>query len=127
MIQTLGPPPIRTPLEVAAGAVTIRSDSPMGKWLNRIFTTLSGIGPQIRGQALLNFPNTAAQTSSDLTISAVGSTPGQPVSLGAPAPPANSCFVAFVGAVDVVTVRFCNFSAGALNPGTDTFRVIVHT
>ena len=127
MIQTLGPPPIRTPMEVIAGAVTIRLDSPMGKWLHRIFTILAGVGPQIRGEAPLNFPNTAAQTSSDLTISAVGSTLGQVVSLGAPAPPANSCFTAFVSAADVVTVRFCNFSAGSLNPGADTFSVIVHT
>ena len=127
MIQTLGPPPIRTPMEVIAGAVTIRLDSPMGKWLHRIFTILAGVGPQIRGEALLNFPNTTAQTSSDLTVSAMGAMPGQVVTLGAPPAPANSCFMAFVSAADVVTVRFCNFSSGALNPGADTFTVIVVT
>lgn len=77
--------------------------------------------------ATLDFPNTAAQTSSDLTITLTGAVDGDAVILGVPnaASNANSDYSAWVSAADTVTVRFNNYSAGAINPGSGTFRVTV--
>jgi len=73
--------------------------------------------------AVLDFPNTLAQTSSDLTIAVPGARVNDTVWLGAPAPPANSHFTAFVSAANTVTVRFINFSAAAIDPASGTFKV----
>lgn len=77
--------------------------------------------------ATLNFPNTAAQTSSDLTITVPGAALGDVVALGAPngSVNADSCFTAWVSAANVVTCRFNNYSAGAIDPASGSFRVLV--
>jgi hypothetical protein len=77
--------------------------------------------------ATLNFPNTAAATSSDLTIAVRGAKLGDYVEVAPPLASilANSFYWAFVSNVDEVTVRFCNFSAGAINPASGIFAVRV--
>lgn len=77
--------------------------------------------------AALNFPNTAAQSSSDLTIALAGAADGDVVALGVPIASlaADSCYTAFVSAANTVTVRFNNYSAGAIDPAPGTFRVSV--
>lgn len=76
--------------------------------------------------ATLDFPNTAAQQSSDLTIAVTGASVGDPVFLATPAAPdANSCFTTWVSASGQVTVRFNNYSAGAIDPASGTYRVCV--
>ena len=51
---------------------------------------------------------------------------GDTVSLGLPASPdANGCFTAWVSAADTVTVRFNNYSSGAIDPASATYRVDV--
>ena len=79
--------------------------------------------------ATLNFPDTAAQTSSDLTVSVPGADLDHYAEV---APPnasvlANSCYFAWVSAVGVVTVRFINFSNAALNPASGAFTIVVRT
>jgi hypothetical protein len=77
--------------------------------------------------ANLDFPNTLAQTSSDLNVNI----PGAALSdLALVAPPngsvnANSCFTAWVSAVDTVTIRFNNYSAAAINPAAGNFKISV--
>lgn len=75
--------------------------------------------------AVLDFPNTATLTSSDLTVNVVGAADGDVVALGVPiaALNANSSFSAFVSAPGVVTVRFSNYSALSIDPASGTFRV----
>ena len=76
--------------------------------------------------ATLDFPNTLAQTSSDLTITVTGASVDDPVFWSAPAAPdANSCFTAWVSAGNTVTIRFNNYSAGAIDPAPGSFRVCV--
>lgn len=77
--------------------------------------------------AVLNFPSTAAGTSSDLTITVTGAADGNPVSLGVPnaSTLANGSFSAWVSAADTVTIRFANNSSGALDPASGTFRATV--
>lgn len=92
--------------------------------------------PDFGGQALngiltavatLDFPNTAAQTSADLTISVPGAVLGDIVAVGVPnaSVNANSCFTAWVSAANTCTIRFNNYSAGAINPASGSFRVSV--
>lgn len=75
----------------------------------------------------LDFNSTAAQSSSDLTISLPGAVIGDTVVLGTPisAINNNSDFTAFVSAADLITVRFNNYSATAIDPGPATFKVTV--
>lgn len=75
----------------------------------------------------LNFPNTAAQTSSDIAVAIRGAKLGDFATVSAPVGSilANSLYWAFVSDVDEVKVRFCNFSAGALNPASGDFTVRV--
>ncbi|MFT3937001.1 MAG: hypothetical protein QM726_25470 [Chitinophagaceae bacterium] len=77
--------------------------------------------------ATLDFTSTAALNSRDLTITVTGATVGDVVMLGVPSTAvlANSCFTAYVSAANTVTVRFNNYSAAALNPGSATYRVSV--
>ena len=74
----------------------------------------------------LNFPNTAAQTGSDLTVTVPGAADGDEVSVCVPNACVlpNSCYTGWVSAPNVVTVRFNNYSAGAQNPPSGTFRII---
>lgn len=134
-VLTLGPvggicrTPIAVTRSMAGAELIIQNDTPLGKWLNLVYSILSGVGPQLRASATLNFPNTAAQTSSELTVSVPGAriTDSKGVSVTSTVNPANSYWTAYVSADDVVTVRFNNYSAGAINPASGDFSVIVST
>lgn len=73
----------------------------------------------------LDFGNTAAQTSADLTITVTGAAVGDIVTLGIPAADANSSYTAYVSSTNTVTVRFNNYSSGSIDPASGTFRVSV--
>lgn len=79
------------------------------------------------GQADLDFPNTAAQSSSDLFIAVAGAASGDVVLLGIPgvAIADNTCYTAFVSTSDQVRIRFNNYSSGAVNPASGIFTVAV--
>jgi hypothetical protein len=77
--------------------------------------------------ATLDFGNTAAGACTDLTVTVPGAVSGDVVCLGVPnaSVPANGSFFPWVSAADTVTVRFTNNSAGALDPASGDFRVMV--
>ncbi|MFT3703170.1 MAG: hypothetical protein QM802_12405 [Agriterribacter sp.] len=77
--------------------------------------------------ATLDFASTAALNSRDLTVTVTGAAVGDVVAIGvAPALMlANSCYSGYVSAANTITVRFNNYSVGALNPGSGSFRVTV--
>lgn len=81
----------------------------------------------LKGSATLDFPSTAAQSSSELTITVTGAADGDVVQVGVPnaSSNANSCFTARVSATNTVTVKFNNYSSGAIDPASGTFKVIV--
>jgi hypothetical protein len=84
-------------------------------------------GLWINGSATLDFGNTTAQNSADLTITVTGAATGDVVSLGVPngSVNANTCFTAWVSATDTVTVRFNNYSSGAIDPASGAFKIKV--
>lgn len=78
-------------------------------------------------RATLDFPNTLAGTSQDLTVTVPGAVLSDVVSLGVPnaSVNANSCFTAWVSAANTVTVRHNNYSGAAINPASGTFTIEV--
>lgn len=77
--------------------------------------------------AALDFTSTAAQSASDLTVTITGAADGDAVSLGIPnaAVNGNSSYSAWVSAANTVTVRFNNYSSGAIDPANGTFRISI--
>jgi hypothetical protein len=76
--------------------------------------------------ATLDFGSIAVQTCGELTIAVTGAAVGDAVALGPP--PALEAGVAatgYVSAADVVTVRLCNASSGAIDPLSSTWRATV--
>jgi hypothetical protein len=74
-----------------------------------------------------DFPNTSAQSSSDLTFTLNGVSVGQPVLLGVPdgSAPANTNYTAWVSATNTVKIRFNNYSSSAVNPSSGSFTISV--
>ena len=79
------------------------------------------------GSATLDFPSVTAGGVQDLTVSVPGLlNQAHEIILGTPAPTAGIVYSAWVSAVDTVTVRATNITAGALNPASGTFKVLVN-
>ena len=74
-----------------------------------------------------DFPNTSAQSSSDITVTVTGAVAGQPVWLGVPnsAVSANTSYSAWGSASNTVTIRFNNYSSASVNPSSGSFYVVV--
>lgn len=81
----------------------------------------------LTGSATLDFGSTAAQSSTDLTITVTGAADGDVVSIGVPnaSTLTNSSFSAWVSATNTVTIRFNNYSSGSQDPAGGTFKVSV--
>jgi hypothetical protein len=80
----------------------------------------------LSNSAALDFASIAAAASADLTITVTGAAVGDEVALGLPAAPtAGIVFFAFVSATNTVTVRAMNITAGAVDPASATYSVIV--
>lgn len=84
--------------------------------------------PPIVVTATLDFPNTVAGASSDLTVTVPGAVSGDVVALGVPAAsvPANGSYSAWISGPDTATVRYANNDlVTAYNPASGVFRVAV--
>ncbi len=90
-------------------------------------TTRYTLAKTLTATATLNFGNTNTNSSRDLTITVNGAAIGDVVMLGVPSSAVNnnSCYTAWVSAVNKVTVRFNNYSAAGINPASGVFRVSV--
>lgn len=116
----------------SAGVVTLLS-SPVTSTTNtfslltRNNTTgaIEQTGGILSASAVLNFPSTPAQSSTDLTITVTGAVDGDCVILGVPnaSANANSNYTARVSSVNTVNVRFNNYSNAAIDPASGTFNV----
>jgi hypothetical protein len=75
----------------------------------------------------LDFPNTAAQSSSDLPITLTNAALGDAVFLGVPTSAifSGTAYTAWVSATNTVTVRFLNSTSAPLNPAAGIFRVAI--
>lgn len=86
-------------------------------------------GPAIIGNvsATLNFPSTAANSSSVLTVTVPGAVDGDIVNLAVQnvSVPTQGAYFAWVSAANTVTVRFLNNTVAAVDPASGVFKVIV--
>lgn len=111
----------------AYGAANITVD-PNGRITAAASSNASVLPVILNGSAALDFPNTAAGASSDLTITVTGADDGDPVFLGIPnaSAGANAVYIARVSAANTVTITlFNNALLAAFNPDEGTFTVVV--
>ncbi len=87
----------------------------------------SSVPTYVSGSATLDFPAiNAGACSADLTITVYGAAVGDAVAAGWPAGlEAGLMGMMRVSATDTVAVRLCNFSGGAVNPASGTYRAMV--
>ncbi len=90
-------------------------------------TTRYTLAKTLTATATLNFGNTNTNSSRDITITVNGAALGDVVMLGVPSSAVNnnSCYTAWVSAVNTITVRFNNYSSAGINPASGVFRVSV--
>jgi hypothetical protein len=91
-------------------------------------TTRYTVAKTLTSTATLDFGNTAASSSTDLTITVTGAADGDPVVVTPPngSVAANAIFTAWVSAANTVTVRFSNLdTVNAADPASGTFRAEV--
>lgn len=138
MISTLGQPPADTLLDATSGTVDVSDSASWTKWFTMIFNILINVGPQWTKVADVTFPICAANSSVDVLVPfpagiapATGSGDIAPVvTLGLSANTGGrtkNSFMAWVSALDVVTIRQVNAGVGAIAGFTDTFTITVLT
>lgn len=137
LIRTLGiipydvTAPSGAPSNVPTGhtSAILEATSPAGKlWVwNPTASTWNLFPAALTNTAALDFPSTAAQSESVLTITVTGAADGDVCGVGIPnaAATVGGTFTCRVSAANTVSVKFLNFSAGALDPTSGTFRVMV--
>ena len=130
---TLSEPPTTTPLfanlnvkELLRGPGSLFRFLIGTVWADWFGLITAKVNPLLVKQTL-DFPATAAQTSSSLTVTVTGAQTDHHAEVIPPPASvvANSLYWAYVSAVNVVTVFFCNFSAAAINPASGEFTVVV--
>lgn len=89
-----------------------------------VSTTRYQIVRCLTGSAVLNFASTNAQLSRDLTLTVTGAEAGDCVAIGVPnaSVVANSCYTGWVSAANTGTIRLNNYSSGAVDPASGTFK-----
>lgn len=103
-------------------------DAKGGAW-HKTNTELASTRMRYIGSAssALDFPSIAAQSYEDLTITVTGAATGNAVILARQGtwPAQGVIYQSFVSAVDTVTVRAYNITAGAIDPTAATYKVTV--
>lgn len=96
-------------------------------YFKQIFQALMGWNQALTKTVTLNFPSVSAQSQQSLTVTVTGArSTGTPLVLVQPA--ADVSGVIFTGAVtadNTVTVYAKNYTAGAIDPASQTYRITV--
>lgn len=81
----------------------------------------------LSASATLDFGSVSAQSFADLTVTVTGAATGDCVSLGVPTASitAGIVYSAWVSATNTVTVRAHNYTAGALDPASGSFKAAI--
>jgi hypothetical protein len=123
--------PQTAPLKFTAGTNLSSPEDGAVEYDGNLYVTSSGtrftLARTLTNTQTFDFPSTPLNTSSDLTITINGASSGDVVLLGVPAGSVNadSNYTAWVSAANTITVRFNNYSNGALDPASGTFRVSI--
>jgi hypothetical protein len=94
-------------------------------WFTQVFSALLGWKKTYTGSLTHDFGSINAGAESSTTVTVTGARVGDAVLVSGAANSAGIFATGVVTADDVVTVYAKNFTAGALNPASTVFRVIV--
>jgi hypothetical protein len=107
-------------------AVAANVDALVAATSIKVTSTGTAMTKLLSATATLDFPNILTLASADLTITVTGAAVGDAVHIGLPAAPqAGLVFQGFVSAANTVTIRAHNYTAGALNAASATYRAVV--
>lgn len=93
-------------------------------WFQQVFNCLSW-KKSFSADATLNFPSVAALSEQSLTVSVIGARVGDFATVSTATHTAGLIYNAVVTANDTVTIYAQNYTAGAIDPASATYRVIV--
>lgn len=134
LLDIAGSSTARASLRVRSGtAPTSPSDGDIWYTGSNLFLNSSSVSytvPKVlTASAVLDFPSTAAGSYSDLTISITGAADGDPLYVGIP----NAAVLTtphaweyWVSSANTVTIRFWNLDLISADPGSGTFKVVLH-
>lgn len=115
--------PIRTGDKVARDDG--RATPPWLEWCGSVFNALFGWKRSYTKLATIDFGNIAAQSQLTSTAAVPGARQGDAVLVTAKTQVNGLGVFGFVSGNDVVTVVRFNYSAGAIDPASDDFRILV--
>lgn len=94
-------------------------------WLKRLVMTVSGWNRSLTAALTHDFGSIAAASQASATVTVTGARDGSAVLVTPSADTTGISYSGVVTANDTVTIYAKNFTAGAINPASTTFRVIV--
>jgi hypothetical protein len=119
----IGNPPTSSELPVSQGMA--RWSAPWVQWVTQVFLALSGWKRTYHARLTHDFGSVSSQSQATQTVTVTGARIGDAVMVR-PTTAVNGVIVdGTVTASDTVTVRVSNFSAGAIDPASQVYQVIV--
>lgn len=98
---------------------------PWGNFFNQIFQSLFGWSRTYTNTLVYDFGSISAQSQATQTVTVTGARSGDAV-IVRPTTAVNGIILdGTVTAVDTVTVRAINYSSGAIDPASQTYRILV--
>ena len=99
--------------------------APWSNWFQQVFLCLAGLKKTFNVTATIDFGNTASGGQSSSTVTVTGARSGDIVIVTPTADVTGMVFTGVVTAIDTVTVYAKNFSTGAVDPGSQVYRILV--
>lgn len=94
-------------------------------WFEQVSLALRGLKKSMNYTATIDFGAVSAQSQASSNVTITGARSGDAVQVTPTTDVSGMVFTGVVTAVDTVTVYAKNFSAGAINPASQVFRIVV--
>jgi len=121
--MTINAPPLAS--QISTRKETVIWPRPWGNWMTQVFLALFGWTRTYTGVLTYDFGSIAAQSQATTTATITGVRSGDAL-IVRPATAVNGVILdGSVTADDVVTIRAVNYSIGAVDPGSQNYRIIV--
>lgn len=119
----IGNPPLSSQLPVTEDMASWTK--PFGNWFTQVVLSVFGWTRSYTATLTHDFGSIAAQSQATQTVTVAGARIGDAV-IVRPTTAVNGIIVdGTVTAANTVTVRACNFSAGAIDPASQIYRILV--
>lgn len=94
-------------------------------WLQQVWLCLSGMKRTINQIAVIDFGSISAQSQLSTTVTVLNAKVGDVVIVQPPVDTSGVFYTGVITATGVATVYAKNFTAGAINPPSGTYRLLV--